>query len=56
MIIRGNAIVPAQQRPHRKREKHQRQLRRFPCYNTDVIATAQQPLKKEAGMAVLKAI
>ncbi|MBO9204439.1 MULTISPECIES: IlvD/Edd family dehydratase [Niastella] len=25
-----------------------------PCYNTDVIATAQQPLKKEAGMAVLK--
>lgn len=25
-----------------------------PCYNTEVIATAQQPLKKEAGMAVLK--
>lgn len=25
-----------------------------PCYNTDVIATMQQPLKNEAGMAVLK--
>lgn len=24
------------------------------CYNTDVIATLQEPLKKEAGMAVLK--
>jgi dihydroxy-acid dehydratase len=25
-----------------------------PCYNTDVIATAQQPLQQSAGMAVLK--
>ena len=25
-----------------------------PCYNTDVIATAQQPLQQAAGMAVLK--